>query len=1073
MSVQNSSCTPITVAALPAGTTLRQLRVEASRLGVKWNDIKLLSKEELWEHLCLISTLAPLWGTDKDKSLLIKKVEAIRSKRDLMRKAFEKAEGNTAAQDGLKFLCWDRLQPEKALDYILQSPKTDQADEVLGLLFDEVQADLIAKSENKAKKFANAGARRGTYVPKALLLVSQMQSKGKEHLLNVRWDESLDTLGLVEQIVGQHEGRPPVIRIRWEVELKGKADITARQELAKKLWEIGYLSSQGILAWDMRNVKVKYLLEKTFGSAIDLAGYNHRLGAPLLPEGFLSGVRVRFWTPIVDGKKQQTDGSGCYDPTHPDMKNLVDRYGAVPMQFTYMTKFGLFAKGIIVPREDINKGVENPTGIILDPLQVKGSQKGKVVDGQIHEGWLGVMTAWNQDRFYPTGFESLQCLDWKDQNVVNKASDLMKKFIKNRVDVVELQGLDGLLDKAARADEQVEMVIRLARAIQAHNPAYSPLSLPLIRADVNNILRKFNYVLLQGAGAQGAQRICVLDASVPRGKCVVSGFRTGQQLVVWRFPNILSQGNKVLESIKPSAHHLWDGKVIRNTIWLNPWDLTLGMQGDDDGDMVGVSDDADLVSLFSLPMIGDMGKKERAQYKIEPVGDKKVMSSLSPEGREYLALDPMGPVGIATMWQAEFYALGSWKHALVMGVFIQYAIDSAKRLVRWPDPNKLLLKSSWYLKEGAWAITDNVWLDLAPGSPFPYDTLVEWMQEQKNHFPEARWQKNAERPNILSWRTQKAPDGKGGMKSLNKLADLDYWDTTAAKSGSFIGGNAVHFCHDIARAEMLMVKDSFNMDVPEVDVREILKEVAASKGIELSLTAEDWDTYEAGLRKSSGLEGFKKKFSEAMKKSTSTEDKQERISEELAKLAVNAQGLTLNEVYTIWFWENTPVWGKAQHTSMVEMDGDGWYLRNRPNYAFRMVAESKMLQVLGLVEDRGCPWLTPEYIKGIKQWFGKGNSWKELAAAIAKNTSHASLVKDENGADVPLQSCSCCKNALTSLLLQSERAKSRGFRPDEMNTIVRELKSTPWFMPGKEGFEEEFSYYSDGGNDGWDGACGE
>jgi hypothetical protein len=67
-------------------------------------------------------------------------------------------------------------------------------------------------------------------------------------------------------------------------------------------------------------------------------------------------------------------------------------------------------------------------------------------------------------------------------------------------------------------------------------------------------------------------------------------------------PNVLQQGLRVYEVQKPLPHHLVDGAVSENIVFMNPDDVFVYHQGDDDGDTIAIDPNPIAVELFSMAM---------------------------------------------------------------------------------------------------------------------------------------------------------------------------------------------------------------------------------------------------------------------------------------------------------------------------------------------------------------------------------------------------------------------------------------------------------------------------------------
>ena len=115
---------------------------------------------------------------------------------------------------------------------------------------------------------------------------------------------------------------------------------------------------------------------------------------------------------------------------------------------------------------------------------------------------------------------------------------------------------------------------------------------------------------------------------------------------------------KVLTVAPPSPHMLVDFTtngvveegIVAYTAFMNPEDVT-DLQGDDDGDIAAWTADERVMTLAREPLTTN-------RYRIEPDGEKvKIYRQDMDKFRKYLSVDPMGPVGQATVNQARLYEL--------------------------------------------------------------------------------------------------------------------------------------------------------------------------------------------------------------------------------------------------------------------------------------------------------------------------------------------------------------------------------------------------------------------------------
>lgn len=998
------------------------------------------------------------------------------------------------------------VEIQGALDFISRFDITtfnfdsinEEEEEVLAAVLEKIVQKKQAKLEDREGRMEVRTTNRSMYLPQ-VTLVHEVTKDGRKR--RWRFETDLISTGLLprmlESLGHKTEGEPLSLRIVNALPMMKdeQGNITNTQcPIPQEEWEIlrqhGWMPTQGNLAWNWRNQALKNVLTSCFPKVIDMGAYNHRLNAPLIPGGYMENVTIRFSNPMaidtepqsiteatqaaldeINGAKsewerdQECDGSGLYNPNHPLMAELIERYGKVVFQITVLRPDGLFAKGIIVPRE----GMDESDGIVLDMAQVKGSMKGKVVEGQIETGcYVGLMKSWDRLSYFPGSFELLEFIKLPKDNEGKLEAELaLRSLLDEAVEDIAKDGIDGLMAEIARDDEQLKLIVKIIAQIRAHGVMLNPMSIPMVKAAIEDKLRAKLWVIAQGAGIRGRQYVTVLDATVPEGTCVLSGFKTGSELAIWRFPCVLPQGLVKCKVIKPRPHHMVDNKVIPNTVFLNPRDLTARMQGDDDGDIVGISNDPRVLTLFK-------NRGSERVYMIEPKGTKFDVMADSEEGYKYLETDPRGPVGLTTIWQAQLLACGDWWGALAMGVLNQEAIDAAKRKIEWTDIAKACENAMWTEDEkGNMVLSDKAKLDASkyendPMQPpgWPGDYAKAWMRERLNKFGCIRNKKV--RMNPLAWRVQTEEiDGK--VIVINKRINPTYWIPCDRKAQGFKGGNLVHWCHDVAlniwKSHENKWVEMFGASELPVETRDLLFRLMEQKGIKVQLVANSWDQY-MELRKRAGIVEYGQEFKKLLTKRVEEDTKFGAIEALNQQLHLQLKSLSAAELATIWYWELTPTFSigrPGMEPMYVHEQPKGehvFYRANKENYAFRAVSfpGSPILPMLGIEDVKGCAWLI-EQERGnkIASWvLNQPTPFKVLSERAFKNTAHGDERRDDNGNRVEFHSCKHCMEHITTQVIRGWRASKTAGEKEFMRSLTIELNKLD--RPWGEGMDDSFQF---------------
>ena len=469
-----------------------------------------------------------------------------------------------------------------------------------------------------------------------------------------------------------------------------------------------------------------------FPTAIDLAAYGTSLiNSPTMPhEGSVSRKMNVFFTRLCDndGMELGTDGSGW----------CSSAFTQWPLQIRGLDLGNqIFAKGMIFPRQgfsqiledlkscldpqeyDLNQITEDNT-LILDLNQIKGARAAEAKALRTQDGFwftqadIGVINRWTKPGKVSMCFEGLQQIALNE-----RTRELIEGLVRTSVKRMAKEGVEGLLERACRDDSRIRTMVRLAKAL-----GIPPERIPLVRQKVNDVLQSQLYTLTQGAGIVGEQMVLRLDATVPQGSCVLHQGIPGTKVAVTRYPMIMAQALKVLNVIEPTAHLCAENMAAPMfSIALNPADA-LDLQGDDDGDICLVSRDPKVIELFS-----HRRSNARASIELPGKASKFATPSDSVEGREWIATDHTGAVGLYTLWQAQLLsgathcdpakAARCGRAAQAFSLAIQAAVDAAK-------------KPSIMVKLEAFSGLHNIWYKDDQGV---YRVKPEWIDTEADGSP--------------------------------------------------------------------------------------------------------------------------------------------------------------------------------------------------------------------------------------------------------------------------------------------------------------------------------------------------
>jgi hypothetical protein len=1003
------------------------------------------------------------------------------------------------------------LGDEFTVDDVLE---TKYGREVLEELIEAWEVKQELRKDKVWAKVAARLANRALYLDR----VDVEASVRKDATCKYRFNLGLDSAGLMARML-EHMGVLPdqpvvmnVLNRLPKVKDENGRETSQQHKVPRSegqlFWEQGYLFSGGKTLWNWNVQELREIFLLAFPTAIDFSSYNRRFRAPLIPSGFLPDVRVRTHNISVGSKRLGADGRGNYDPGHELFAELMAKYGPVVLQFTAVCpETGLVWKGTLFPQEGINEHLaeEEQAPIHFDHLQVKGAHKSAHKALNKLQGnhtvmtngvYVGIMKAKSSSGRVASCFETLENigpdpLQYEDgEDDIGFMADkyrvrkILVEMATEAIDRIGELGPEGLLGRACRDDLNLKRLGEFITMANQQGAGINPLDVPILASKTQESLSRTVWGPAQGASMNGKYPIVLIDNLLEAGTCVASGYKPGEEIAVWRFPTILAQGLKVLKVVGAKRRHRVQDKQVPFCIHMHEDDIVTGMQGDDDGDEVGTSDDPRIITLHKL-------RKDNRIFHIEPAGEKLGHLTDSDEGRKYIMGDPMGPVGKVTIMKAALAAVGRTEYELAFAVLIQEAIDSQKNRVRMTDVHKASDINNWYCdaageyhihyKIDGEYVTDN--FASSDAGEFDMNPVQEAYDNEMIAGGCTRVKKTANGTTImagwpLGWRTQHRlmvdADGKTIKVKLSKAVAVDNWLLCSQKQ-DYDGGNWVHMAHDVCLNVWKKWNDSFKSKA-SIPTKDVLPNVLQAMGIPLEPLSIDWGTYIKTLREVSGLVHYGKEMKKLRSQfnkdgaGTGYMDEQSRlgrIDNLRAELNIKMSALTAQQLLTIWCMELTNCWwyndkGRVYVTdrSQIPQGKKSWQV-NKPNSAFSAVASkhSAIMRLLGFTATEPCSWLSdPARLNRLVGWAKRQpNSYLALTKLVRANKAHGADEHDENGEPIHLGDCPECMERLKTSLVRSVRQDKSAHELDMAKALCTSMNASKHVaLTGVEP-EDEFS----------------
>jgi hypothetical protein len=881
-----------------------------------------------------------------------------------------------------------------------------------------VELKAIETRESKKTHAANKAANRAEYLHEPVFCFYKWGTDGEE---KTRWkgDTDLRSAGLLSRIVVDLHGpqmvpcfagivngqtldedgqRPPIDDDQW-TQFVGNGLVVSGERLA--------INTQ-TPAWAMA--------VKALPLAIELAAYVHSLNAPVLPNAWFPRTSVQFRTLKANGLDMGTDGSGLLNVDAPEVQGLIAKHGVCTMQFRMLEpKSGLVAKGIVRP---VRLGPDVPA-FVLDWNQVKGAHKNLAM-ARRHEDvvknvegcYVGMLQAWNRPGKLSSCFEMLENIQMTPTTkaiVEEKVCDAMEKLVEG--------GTDALVAAVARDDETIRNILQFNTAMKAMGQGVEMTAIPRVREAVKEKLGRKLWHISQGAGIAFKRYVVVMDNSVTPGTIVAPDWKPGTKLATFRFPMVLAQGLTTVEVVRPKQHQLCGDETVQYTVFMNPADLTTRMQGDDDGDTIGLSSDPDMVELFKHLITDDV-------FHVEPIRQKWDILTNSEEGMKFVRKDQRGYVGRCTVYRSQLLAVGAVAEANAMSICIQENIDCAKGKIMWTDPRKVV--NAWTIDEnGEYHAEDCAFSegDLDDGY-FPLGLVKAWKNQILIERGCCYIGRNDElkAKNPLGWRYP------------GKRIQPDNW-CLASQKNNWAGGNLVHFCNDGAFEAWKQIAEEFSLEGEELELAEVLPVLLKQKAGVVPLTL-SWDDYNKGLRNRSGLRAYGKVFANIKGQNLTDDDKFRTIANANAELVMRLKDLSnnvkehLSLLSTIW---------------MMELSTG---LESGINNAFRAVtwAGSPVMELLGIESEEACKFLDvtePGKDKNreqrtVEMCLRAVDPFTKLAELIFHGKKHGDECEDSDGEPIHGWECPECRDRLeTALVTRIRNDKKRKEHSFMKSTVSR------------------------------------
>ena len=437
---------------------------------------------------------------------------------------------------------------------------------------------------------------------------------------------------------------------------------------------------------------------------VEWAGYLSKFNATV-HETF-TDVSVDYYDAT---KSVGEDGSSRgWNPDHPGNAAILAEHGPSVLQFFYGNVEGVYGKGLLVP---INLGANGPQ-FRLAHNAVKGRMKNEIKKEcmagtprtDTKGNFLGILRASDHHKTQQLGFQwLLHCANTAENRaIVKEAAEVAARKVVSA-------GVEGAIKAVCAQDATAEVSRQWALRLDK-----SPMTVPVIQKRVQARLKRQLFESFGSLGIEGQIFEVLMDNRVKRGTYSCSRYsddatttepKIGESTAVWRTPHMHWQGNLLLTRVPWRKDQLVvvNGKSVqmRGVIAMHPEDVAK-INGDDDGDTVGISCD---------PVVVELAKNHHryhdsdAIWAFEPESHATGKEFPEPEAYRDARYRDQGPVGLAVNWQAETLGIRDiagkkfWPTALA-GI-AQPCVDLLKKDVSLPSFDLLATEAAWGSREAA------------------------------------------------------------------------------------------------------------------------------------------------------------------------------------------------------------------------------------------------------------------------------------------------------------------------------------------------------------------------------------